>query len=221
MRPLLSLLFSGDVHFLLSFLSLALYSLAPGFSSSLLLNFFNPSTSEGGSCPVFLINQKSLAVTTRKASKNAELFGSTHFIIIELPACRVDLVSQFSVEIPSKRLPWPPEILHYTQRHGTSQKGGCVFSSYQIPQKCRLSHCAESAVFKTGGKTSISIIKSINSNTSPSRVFGKDLPHPQQYPKLGTSILQACSSVPTAHLGFMVFIIAGLMEESSITPAFL
>lgn len=120
LKPLPSLLFWGDTHFLFlfSFLLLPLCPLAPGFSSSLLLNFFNPSTSEGGSRPVFLINQKSLALTTRKASKNAELFGSMHFIIIELPACRVDLVLQFSVEIPSKRLPWPPEILCYTQRHG-------------------------------------------------------------------------------------------------------
>lgn len=119
LKPLSPLVFFY-VHFLFlfSFLLLPLYPLAPGFSSSLLLHFLNPSTSEGGSHPVFLINQKSLALTTRKASKNAELFGSMHFIIIELPACRVDLVLQFSVEIPSKCLPRPPEILCYTQRHG-------------------------------------------------------------------------------------------------------
>lgn len=104
LNPLFSLLFLGDAHFyiLFSFLLLPLYPPAPGFSSSLLLNFLNPSTSEGGSRPVFLIYQKSLALT-RKASKNTELFGSMHSITIELPACRVDLVLQFSVEIPSKR----------------------------------------------------------------------------------------------------------------------
>lgn len=118
LKPLPSLLFLGDRHFFFSFLFYHYVLWLQAFSSSLLLRFFNPSTSEGGNCPVFLINQRSLALTTRKASKNAALLGSMHFIIIELPACRVDLVLQFSVEISSKRLPWPPEILCYTQRHG-------------------------------------------------------------------------------------------------------
>lgn len=69
-----------DPHllFFLSSALLSLCSLPPGFSSALLLNFCNPCPWEGGSRPVFLINQKSLALAARKGSGSTERSGSVH-----------------------------------------------------------------------------------------------------------------------------------------------